>query len=145
MTYLIRQKIIAAIDSVPIAMGMDVPKFLIYLPEEESQELSLLFMHYILKSRRFKVVYIGKNVTVSDIQDAHRIHQPNFIYTIISNKFVKPPLKEYISLLKQNFPSTHLLLSGYQVLTQNILTEQYVTVLKNLDDTLSFLSGIKNT
>jgi len=102
MTYLIRQKIIAAIDSMPIAMGMDVPKILIYLPEGEAQELSLLFMHYILKSRRFKV----------------------------------------ISLLKNNFPSTQLLLSGYQVLTQNIQDEQFVTVLKNLEDTLDFLSDI---
>ena len=145
MTYLIRQKIIAAIDSVPVAMGMNVPKFLIYLPEGESQELSLLFMHYILKSRQFKVVYIGKNITVSDIQDAHRIHQPDFIYTIISKDFVKPTLKEYLSLLKQKFPSTQLLLSGYQVLTQNILSGQHVTVLENLEDTLEFLGGVKNT
>jgi len=142
MTYLIRQKIIAAIDSMPIAMGMDVPKILIYLPEGEAQELSLLFMHYILKSRRFKVIHIGKNVTISDIQDAYHIHQPDYIYTIISKDFVKPPLREYISLLKNNFPATQLLLSGYQVLTQNIQDEQFVTVLKNLEDTLDFLSDI---
>lgn len=144
MTYLIRQKIIAAIDSVPIPMGVDVPKFMIYLPEGEHQELSLLFMHYILKSRQFKVVYIGKNVTVSDIQDAHHIHQPDYIYTIISKDFIKPPLKEYISILKNNFPSTQLLLSGYQVLTQNIQDEQHVTVLKSLEDTIEFLNGKKN-
>jgi ADP-dependent phosphofructokinase/glucokinase len=145
MSYLIRQKIIAAIDSVPIAMGADVPKFLIYLPEGESQELSLLFMHYLLKSRRFKVIYIGKNVSVSDIQDVYNIHKPNFIYTIISETFIKPPLKEYIFTLTKNFPNTQLLLSGYQVLTQNIQNEKHVTVLKTLDETIAYLNRVQSS
>ena len=142
MTYLIRQKIIAAIDSVPITMGVDVPKFLIYLPEGESQELSLLFMHYVLKSRRFKVIYIGKNISVSDIQDAHFIHQPDYIYTIISEAFIDPPLKEYVQTLKNNFPNTQLLLSGYQVLRQNIQEAPTIKVLKNLDETFTFLKQL---
>jgi len=143
MTYLIRQKLIAAIDSVPTALGLSVPKFLIYLPEGESQELSLLFMHYLLKSRRLKVIYIGKNVGIPDIQDAYRIHKPDFIYTIISETFIKPPVKEYIAALSANFPTTQLLLSGYQVLVQNIQSNQQVTVLKNLDNTIDFLNQIQ--
>ena len=143
MTYLIRQKLIAAIDSIPTALGLSIPKFLIYLPEGESQELSLLFMHYLLKSRRFKVIYIGKSVSIPDIQDAYRIHKPNYIYTIISETFVKPSVKEYISALTANFPNTQMLLSGYQVLVQNIQSSQQVTVLKNLDETISFLNEIQ--
>ncbi len=145
MSYLIRQKIVAAIDSLPVTTGHGIPKFLIYLPEGESQELSLLFMHYLLKSRRFRVIYIGKNVNVSDIQDAFNIHKPDFVYTIISETFIKPPVKDYISTLTKNFPNTHFLLSGYQVLTQNIQNEQFVTVLKTLDNTIAYLNRVQSS
>ncbi len=145
MSYLIRQKIVAAIDSLPVTTGHGIPKFLIYLPEGESQELSLLFMHYLLKSRRFRVIYIGKNINVSDIQDAFNIHKPDFVYTIISETFIKPPVKDYISTLTKNFPNTHFLLSGYQVLTQNIQNEQFVTVLKTLDNTIAYLNRVQSS
>lgn len=142
MTYLVRQKIIAAIDSVPIALGLNVPKFLIYLPVGESQELSLLFMHYLLKSRRFKVIYIGKNIHVADLQDAYRIHKPDYIYTIISETFVKSPLKEYVDTLTENFSNTQLLLSGYQALTQNIKDQENIKILKSLQDTIAFIDQL---
>ena len=142
MTYLVRQKIISAIDSIPIALGVNVPKFLIYLPAGESQELSLLFMHYLLKSRRFKVIYAGKDINIADLQDACRIHKPDYIYTIISETFVKSPLKKYVASLTDNFPDTQFLLSGYQILTQNIEEVNNIKVLKNLEDTISFIDQI---
>jgi len=145
MSYLIRQKIVSAIDSLPVTTGMGIPKFLIYLPEGESQELSLLFMHYLLKARRFRVIYIGKNVNVSDIQDAFNIHKPDFVYTIISETFIKPPIKEYIHTLTKNFPNTHFLLSGYQVLTQNVQNEKFVTVLKTLENTIAHLNRVQSS
>ena len=126
-------------------MGKDVPKFLIYLPEGESQELSLLFMHYLLKSRRFRVIHIGSNINVSDIQDAFNIHQPHFVYTIISETFVKPPIKEYIYTLTTAFPNTQFLLSGYQVITQNVQNEKHVTVLKTLDQTIDYINRVQTS
>lgn len=145
MSYLIRQKIVSAIDSLPVNTGQGIPKFLIYLPEGESQELSLLFMHYLLKARRFRVIYIGKNIAISDIQDAFNIHKPDFVYTIISETFIKPPIKEYIHTLTKNFPTTHFLLSGYQVLTQNVQNEKFVTVLKTLEDTIAYLNRVQSS
>ena len=145
MSYLIRQKIVSAIDSLPVTTGQGIPKFLIYLPEGESQELSLLFMHYLLKARRFRVIYVGKNITISDIQDAFNIHKPDFVYTIISETFIKPPIKEYIHTLTKNFTNTHFLLSGYQVLTQNVQNEKFVTVLKTLEDTIAYLNRVQTS
>jgi len=59
MSSLIRQKIITAIDNEPFVHGKDAKKYIVYLPEGESQELSLLFMHYLLKTRKNKVIYLG--------------------------------------------------------------------------------------
>lgn len=143
MSNLIRQKIIAAINNEPIAQGKDIPKFLIYLPEGENQELSLLFMHYLLKSRRNKVIYIGSDISLTDLRDAYEIHQPDFIYTIISESYTKQSVKNYIQSITDAFPSTQLLLTGYQVAAQKVESSDNYTVLENLSNTLDFLSALK--
>jgi len=143
MSYLIRQKIIAAINNEPIAQGKDIPKFLIYLPEGESQELSLLFMHYLLKSRRFKVVYIGNYISLTDLKDAYQIHQPEYIYAIISETFTKPPVKDYVETLTTHFPDTQILLSGHQVVSQKVASTKNCSVLPNLAETVAFLDQLK--
>lgn len=142
MSYLIRQKIISAINNESIAQGKDIPKFLIYLPEGESQELSLLFMHYLLKSRKFKVIYIGNYISLTDLKDAYQIHRPEFIYAIISETFTKPLIKDYVDTLKTTFPESTLLLSGYQVISQNVQSSDNCKVLPNLDETIVFLNEL---
>jgi len=142
MSYLIRQKIISAINNEPIAQGKDIPKFLIYLPEGESQELSLLFMHYLLKSRKFKVVYIGNYISLTDLKDAYQIHRPEFIYTIISETFTKPLVKDYVDSLATTFPDTQILLSGYQVVSQNVQSDRNYSVLTDLGETITFLDEL---
>src|SRR5690606_32828968 len=47
----IRKKTIVAIDKIKTREFSDASRFLIYLPENESHELSLLFLHYILASK----------------------------------------------------------------------------------------------
>ena len=78
-------------------------KFFIYLPEGESQELSLLLMHYLLKSRGNQVVYLGQNISLDDLRDAYKIHKPNYIYTMITESYARQPVQKYIDKLSTEF------------------------------------------
>ncbi|MEL6721138.1 MAG: MerR family transcriptional regulator, partial [Bacteroidota bacterium] len=144
ISYLIRQKVIVAIDNEPFALGEDVKKFMLYLPEGESQELSLLFLQYLLKSRRNQVIYLGKDISVNDLRDAFQIHQPDYLYTIITETFVGDSVQKYITELMNTFESCDILISGYQVITNNIKSHNNVTVLKSLDQTIQFIDEIRN-
>ncbi|MEM0992194.1 MAG: MerR family transcriptional regulator [Bacteroidota bacterium] len=143
ISYLIRQKIIVAIDNEPFVLGEDVSSFLLYLPEGETQELSLLFLQYLLKSRRNRVIYIGKDISVNDLRDACQIHQPNYIYTIITETFVGEGVQKYVDTLMNNFSDCQILVSGYQVITHNIKSNKNVTVLKSLEQTINFIDQFK--
>ncbi len=143
MSYLIRQKIITAIDKEPFVSGENIPKFMIYLPEGESQELSILFMHYILKSRGNQVLYLGQNTSLTDLNDAYAIHKPAYIYTMISETFARQPVQKYVDKLSGMFPDSKVLLSGYQVVAQEVASTGNILVLPSLNDTLSFLEDIK--
>lgn len=142
MSYLIRQKIIVAIDNEPLPTGKHINKFLIYLPEGEKQELSMLFMHYLVKSRRHHVIYIGQEVSLSDLKDAYNIHHPNYIFTMISETFAKEPVQRYVDKLATTFPDSNILLSGYQVVVQNVRPAENVTILKSLDQMIDFLDEV---
>lgn len=144
ISYLIRQKLIVAIDKEPlIAEGNK--KFIIYLPEGERQELSLLFMHYLLKSRRNRVVYLGQEISISDLKDACDIHKPDFIFTMITETFAKEPVQHYVDRLAETFPDCHLLFSGYQVVVQPVEPKENTSILKSLDQTLSFLEVLEKS
>ncbi|MEM8907264.1 MAG: helix-turn-helix-type transcriptional regulator, partial [Bacteroidota bacterium] len=144
MSYLIRQKIISAIDNEPFSSGKNVKKFIIYLPEGENQELSLLLTHYLLKSRRNQVIYLGQNVSIQDLKDACTIHRPDYIFTMITETYSRQPVQKYVDNLAEQFPECEVLLSGYQIMAQNVSSKGNITALGSLDDVINFLDILRN-
>ena len=140
-SYLIRQKLIVAIDKLPVAIG-NTKKFMIYIPEGDIQELSILFMQYLLKSRGFSVVYLGQNVGVRDLDIAVEIQHPDYIFTIISKPFKKQSVQEYVNHLCETFPDVNWLFSGIQFAPLSIKNKENYTILTGLNDTLDFLSKV---
>jgi MerR family transcriptional regulator, light-induced transcriptional regulator len=141
MSYLIRQKIIVAIDKEPLPnhKNEDDEVYLIFLPEGEKQELTLLFMHYLLKSRRKHVIYLGQDISLTDLKDAYKIRKPDFMFTMISETFTREPVQSYVDNLAKAFPDCTMLLSGYQVVAQQVTPPENVTILRSLKHTLDYL------
>ena len=138
ISHLIRQKIISAINATPLSNGEANEKIILYLPEGERQELSLLFMHYLLKSRGKYVLYLGQDISLADLSDANRIHKADLVFTMITETFAKESVQQYVDRLADTFPGTQILLSGYQVVAQPIDAPEHVTILKSLDQMLRF-------
>lgn len=143
--YLVRQKLICAIDREPLAQHKASRKFIIYLPQGERQELSLLLVHYLLRKREHRVVNIGMDITLSDLKDACSVHQPDYIFTLVTESFTNEPLQQYIDRLCQMFPATRILVSGYQVTRQNVSAHPNLQVLPSLDSALQFLETIRES
>jgi len=142
ITCLIRQKIIVAIDKLPLLHKENTSTFLLYLPEGEIQELVLIFVHYLLKIRGKKAVYLGQNIPIEDLQIACKIHQPEYIYTIISPSFNKIPISTYINHLSTGFPESQILLSGYQATQEDADASPNVRFLNTLPNTISFFDNL---
>lgn len=143
MSYLLRQKVIVALDKEPLMSGKDVKKFLIYLPEGERQELSLLFMHYMLKSRRNHVIYIGQDITLDDLRDTNNIHKPDYVFSLINEPFPKISIQQYLDSVSNIFEKSHVLFSGYQVVNKDLSIPNNMTILNSLDETLTFIDSLK--
>ncbi len=64
---LVRQKLIAAIDGLrPTEPGSGTTHVL-YLPQDEIHELGMLYVHYLLRARGERVVFLGQSVPKDDL------------------------------------------------------------------------------
>lgn len=112
---LIRQKLIAHIDSHKKILKPGAKKFLLFTPENEMHEISLLFQYYILKSRQHDVVYIGLNIPLHDIISVFNHEKPDFLVSSFSTNPTKDALKKYLNTLSANFKDSTIILSGNQI------------------------------
>lgn len=136
---LIRQKITVAIDGQFVPADEASSKFLLYLPEGELHELSLMFASYLLKARNHKVIYLGQTLPFEDLQSAYQIHKPEYILTVLTAKLKKTNAKEYTRRLSETFPEARILMSGYQMIGQQVGKYDNVMVYHKMQDLIDFL------
>jgi DNA-binding transcriptional MerR regulator len=117
---LIRQKLIVAIDGQLPSLRQGAKKYLLYLPEGEMHEISLLFANYIIRSRQNKVIYLGQSLPFNELVFAHNAHKPDVIFTVITSVPGQNEIQKYVYKLAKEFPESKILLTGYQVVGQDI-------------------------
>lgn len=140
---LIRQKIVVAIDRLHKNVK-EKKSFMLYLPEGEQHELSLLFMHYLLKSRSFKVIYLGQNISIQDVGYTYLNHNPDYVFTMISESFTKKPVQVYIDEMTKYCPNATILVSGYQIIMQGIHSNDKIKTLNTLQSAIDFLNQVSS-
>jgi MerR family transcriptional regulator, light-induced transcriptional regulator len=142
---LVRQKLIVAIDG-QVASG-DGKKFLLFLPEGELHEISLLFASYLIKNKGNKVIYLGQNTPNEDLLAVYKIHQPDYMLTIITTSPSSEYAQEYLNTLAARFSETKILVTGYQVIGQDFVMPSNVTLMnyiRDIKELLEELNLVKN-
>tara|TARA_R110002012_G_scaffold286864_2_gene478732 strand:- start:55880 stop:56608 length:729 start_codon:yes stop_codon:yes gene_type:complete len=115
---LIRQKLIVAIDGqVAKATGKT---FMLFLPEGELHEISLLFSCYLIKKHGHKVIYLGQSTPEADLVSIYKIQQPNYLLTIITSAPSGDNVQDYINMLGQEFSKSEIFVTGLQTFEQQI-------------------------
>ncbi|MDF9796876.1 DNA-binding transcriptional MerR regulator [Catalinimonas alkaloidigena] len=136
---LIRQKLIVAIDGQFVSNSESQDKYLLFLPEGELHELTLLFLCYIIKARKNKVLYFGQNLPFEDLKSIYKHHKPDYILTIFTTKPPENQVDEYVEKLAKTFSTTEILLSGYQVIGKNYQSFQNVKMFTRIDHIIKFV------
>lgn len=145
ISYLVRQKIIVAMDGQVVSSINYNKKYLLYLPENELHEMSLLFSAYIIKSRNNKVIYIGQNVPHQDLINIYKDHNPDFLLTVMTTNPPTNKAQSYIYMLSEAFENSKVLISGHQVVGQDMDTPNNVILLNKLQDLIDFCDHNSNS
>jgi len=133
---LVRQKLIVAIDG---QVGYNSgKKFLLFLPEGELHEISILFANYLIRSKGHKVIYLGQSTPQSDLESVYNIHHPEYLLTVITNSPSGENVQTYLNSLSNKFPESQIIVSGMQVIGQdftfpsNVRQMMYIRDIKDL-------------
>jgi MerR family transcriptional regulator, light-induced transcriptional regulator len=139
ITHLIRQKIIVAIDGQVVKLGPNSKKIMLFLPEGELHEMSLLFANYIVRSRNHKSIYLGQTLPFNELIFAYDVHKPDYIFTSITSVPSNEEVQNYIDKICDKFPNSTILLTGYQVVGQDLKIKSNAIVINKLDDLIAVL------
>jgi DNA-binding transcriptional MerR regulator len=143
MSNLIRQKLIVAIDGQ--SSKSDGKKFLLFLPEGELHEISLLFATYLIKSKGHKVIYLGQNTPNEDLDSVYKLHHPDFLLTIITTSPSSEYVTEYIRGISERFSTSKILVTGYQVIGQDLTfpsNVQQLNYIREINELLEELNEV---
>jgi DNA-binding transcriptional MerR regulator len=91
---IIRQKLIASINSVKANKIKDSKKFMLFLPEGEWHELGLLYTAYLVKKRGHKSLYLGQNTPLEAAGSAAIHWNPDFVVFSILTDMDKAPIHQ---------------------------------------------------
>jgi MerR family transcriptional regulator, light-induced transcriptional regulator len=139
VTNIIRAKLFVEIDHLRVKPYRKPKKFLVYLPEGEDHELSILFLTYLIKVRGGNVFYLGSNVPYTEVLEAISVYKPEFIFTLFNDSFSDKTLQPYIDdICKASSPGI-VGVSGYQVSTQKINPSDNLILFDSLNEIINFI------
>lgn len=135
---LIRQKIIAAIDSLPLPL-QNSPTIVLFLLEGEDHELGLLLSSYIAKDLGWSVVYLGQRMPSENMNDVVLQTKASVLLTMLttprSDNFI-----EKLDFISTN-TNTTILYSGNPNFTDIINNK---TNFQYLPSPEAFINFLKN-
>lgn len=138
---LVRQKLIAAIDGISYSSTQYKGKCLLFLPENELHEISLLFANYFLKKNGFKTIYLGQSVPYNDIKMVADLHHPDFLITVITCSLADMGVEDYIEKLSREFPNHGIFVSGYQFQHAAVSLPSKVKLFKSPQELMGFVGA----
>ena len=140
VTHIIRQKLIVGIDKARSTVKID-KSVLLFLPESEYHELSLLFMNYMLKSRGVNTIYLGCSIPLKDVEYLVKLKNPDYIYTHLTTAGPRFNFDRFIETLGTNFQDTPVIISGQLTNTYEKKILPPIKFKKSYTEVMEFLAS----
>jgi DNA-binding transcriptional MerR regulator len=141
VTNIIRQKLIVGIESTGSHFQSN-STVLLFLPEGEHHELGLLFIYYLLKSRGVKVLYLGANVPIKDLDYVIGIKKPDFVYshlTSVANNF---NFDRFLTAVSIRIPNQKVIISGQMTQTYKKKAPANIQFKTSLSEVMEYIATL---
>ncbi len=121
---------ISGIRNAAVAKG----KVVLFLPEHEKHELSLLFYYFLLKKRGYDCFYLGQSVPMKDLRQFVKETQPDFLITSLIAEITTDDFTELMSDLTDLIQPNKIFVGGYQLAKHKLSIPKGVKVVQSIDD-----------
>ena len=134
---IIRLKLTIAIDNLRPLKTMANPQIVLFAPEGERHDLTLHFIHYLLKKSNNKVTYFGGNTSLESIKIYEEKNGFNCLFFHLVTCPNNISLNEYLQKISGYFPDKQIIMSGGQVEKITSVPEN-VRLLKSMSEMVGF-------
>ena len=141
VTNLIRQKLIAAIDKQDNKPLSTSKSFLLFLPEGEFHEISLLFANYLIRARSYRVIYLGQNLPFDDLISIYKNKRPDYVFTAFTSVPANHEVQPFVDRMAKTLADSQLLLTGYQIIGQDITMPENAVIINQITDLLRIIGN----
>ncbi len=108
---IIRQKLIVAIDSIPC--NPNGKSCILFLPEGEHHELGLLFLSYLVKVKGAKIMYLGANVPMRDVESIIQTIKPELAFVHLTSTSPSFNFEKFLRTIDQRNSGIPTIISGF--------------------------------
>jgi MerR family transcriptional regulator, light-induced transcriptional regulator len=78
------------------------------------------------------VIYLGQSLPFNELSFACQMHKPDYIFSVITSVPGQDEIQRYVYRLAKEFPDSKILLTGYQVVGQDIDCPDNVEVITQI-------------
>lgn len=132
---------IVAIDGQYHTWNEKSKKYLLFLPEGELHELSLLFADYLIKARNNRTIYLGQSLPLIDVESVYDLHQPDYLLAVLTTAPGPGEAQVYVDQLSSKFSNSEILLTGFQVIGQDIECPENVQIFSRFEQLINFVES----
>jgi len=140
LSNMIRQKLFAAIDTLPLSENSD-QTWVLFLNEEEDHEIGLLFAYYVLRQYGKKVIYLGARVPYRDLSHVINNCKPTHIYSFFVANQLARELEQLLIRLITDFQECTICISGGDQLMQKLAAGKKVLPITSVDTLIDILKN----
>lgn len=138
---IIRQKLIIGIASIPNNRAAGKTAIL-FLPENEHHELALLFVYYLLKRQAIKVLYLGANIPLADVEYITRLKAPDFLYTHLTSVANNFTLEKFLATIHKRMPGKTFIVSGILAQTCKKKIPVDIHLKRSLSEVMDYVTSL---
>ena len=141
VTNIIRQKLIVGIEGVfsPVSSRKTV---LLFLPEGEHHELGLLYMYYLLKNRGVKILYLGANVPMKDLEFVANMKKPDYLYTHVTCLPGRFSFEKFLAQASQKMAEFPIVISGQLAQSYSKKAPENVNLRRSMFEVQDFVTRL---
>jgi DNA-binding transcriptional MerR regulator len=139
---LIRQKVISEIDKLSVPNN-DIKPVMLYLPEHEWHEISLLYYQYILRRNGINTVYLGQSLPYDSLLLTIEKLAPRALVTSWLTAVDEKYMINYFKQLSNDIDGIEIYAGGYQVNKCFDLISEWALEIKEAKHLAEIIESIK--
>lgn len=142
VTNIIRQKLIVGIEGAFSHIGVK-KSVMLFLPEGEYHEIGLLYTYYLMKSHGIKVIYLGANVPIRDVEYVADLKKPDFLYSHLTSVAHNFNFEKFLTNYSLRCGAHKLVISGLLPQTYKKKTPENVFLKRSLAEVTEYLASLR--